>query len=187
MHAASATALPACICVDGVFYLVTSTFLYFPGIPVYTSRDLKTWTQIGAYAPRNQLMYLTTHISLIHPRIQGNVISRSTQLDFSACRLRPGTQFSGGIWAPTIRHRAGVFYVVTTLVFPDKAYDDFSRWQNVRKWRLSARFMARAPRQIEFLRDNLTGCLLMLGPSRRRVERPDSVRLPRIRHLAVLG
>jgi hypothetical protein len=37
----------ACICVDGTFYLVTSTFLYFPGVPVYTSTDLKNWTQIG--------------------------------------------------------------------------------------------------------------------------------------------
>src|SRR5918912_232566 len=29
------------------FYLVTSTFAYFPGIPVFHSRDLVSWTQIG--------------------------------------------------------------------------------------------------------------------------------------------
>ncbi|KAI0081569.1 hypothetical protein K474DRAFT_1247208 [Panus rudis PR-1116 ss-1] len=98
---------PSCICVDGTFYLVTSTFLYYPGIPVYTSKDLQTWKQIG------------------------NVVNRPSQIDFSGCRLRPGTQLSGGLWAPTIRHRDGVFYVTTTVVYPDKAYDDFSRWKNV--------------------------------------------------------
>lgn len=37
----------ACVCVDGTFYLVTSTFLYFPGIAVYASTDLAHWTHIG--------------------------------------------------------------------------------------------------------------------------------------------
>jgi beta-xylosidase len=40
----------ACICVDGTFYLVCSSFLFFPGIPVYTSKDLQNWTQIGKLA-----------------------------------------------------------------------------------------------------------------------------------------
>ena len=29
------------------FYLVTSTFGYFPGLPIFRSRDLVNWTQIG--------------------------------------------------------------------------------------------------------------------------------------------
>ena len=29
------------------YYLVTSSFEYFPGIPVYHSRDLVNWEQIG--------------------------------------------------------------------------------------------------------------------------------------------
>ena len=29
------------------YYLVTSTFEYFPGIPVFHSRDLVNWRQIG--------------------------------------------------------------------------------------------------------------------------------------------
>jgi beta-xylosidase len=37
----------ACICVDKTFYLVCSSFLFYPGIPVYTSKDLQNWTQIG--------------------------------------------------------------------------------------------------------------------------------------------
>ena len=29
------------------FYLVNSTFAYFPGLPVFHSKDLVTWKQIG--------------------------------------------------------------------------------------------------------------------------------------------
>ena len=29
------------------YYLVTSTFAYFPGVPVYHSKDLANWEQIG--------------------------------------------------------------------------------------------------------------------------------------------
>ena len=38
--------------VDGVYYLVTSTFEYLPGIPVYRSTDLVEWTHIGNVATR---------------------------------------------------------------------------------------------------------------------------------------
>jgi beta-xylosidase len=61
----------------------------------------------------------------------GNVITRPSQLDYSECRVRPGTQFTGGIWAPTIRHHDGVFYVITTYVQTHKDWDDYSRWHNV--------------------------------------------------------
>ena len=37
----------SCIRVDEQFYCVTSSFSAFPGIPVYTSRDLIQWEQIG--------------------------------------------------------------------------------------------------------------------------------------------
>ena len=36
------------------YYLVTSTFEYFPGIPVYHSRDLVNWTQIGNAMTRQE-------------------------------------------------------------------------------------------------------------------------------------
>ena len=29
------------------FYMVTSTFSYFPGVPVFHSRDLMHWEQLG--------------------------------------------------------------------------------------------------------------------------------------------
>jgi xylan 1,4-beta-xylosidase len=68
------------------FYLVTSTFAYFPGLPVFKSRDLVTWTQIG------------------------NAIDRPGQLDFK------GLGLSRGVFAPTISHRDGTFYILNTCV-----------------------------------------------------------------------
>ena len=84
--------LPGCypdpsICrVGDDYYLVTSTFEYFPGLPVFHSRDLVHWHQIG------------------------HVLDRSSQLDLD--KIRP----SGGLYAPTIRHHNGTFYVINTLV-----------------------------------------------------------------------
>jgi len=63
------------------YYLVTSTFEFFPGIPVYHSKDLVNWTQIG------------------------NCIERPEQLPMEKAKL------NGGIWAPTIRYHEGKFYV----------------------------------------------------------------------------
>jgi alpha-N-arabinofuranosidase len=77
---------PAVCRVGDDFYLVNSTFSYFPGIPVFHSRDLVHWTQIG------------------------NVIDRPTQLDFS------GQRVTRGLFAPAITYHDGVFYLVCTLV-----------------------------------------------------------------------
>ena len=38
---------PSCIRVDEQYFCVTSSFSAFPGLPVYTSRDLVQWQQIG--------------------------------------------------------------------------------------------------------------------------------------------
>ena len=66
------------------YYLVTSTFEYFPGVPVYHSKDLIHWQLIG------------------------HSLSRQSQLPL--IRLTR----NGGIWATTIHYLAGTFYVVTT-------------------------------------------------------------------------
>jgi len=66
------------------YYLVTSTFEYFPGVPVYHSKDL------------------------IHWRLLSYSLSRPSQLPL--LRLTR----NGGIWAATIRYHAGTFYMVTT-------------------------------------------------------------------------
>lgn len=68
------------------YYLVTSTFQYFPGVPVYHSKDLIHWKQIG------------------------NSLTRESQLNLKDANC------SGGIYAPTIRYNDGTFYMVTTNV-----------------------------------------------------------------------
>ncbi|KAI8141343.1 glycosyl hydrolase [Fennellomyces sp. T-0311] len=92
---------PSICRVGNDYYLVTSTFQFFPGVPIYHSRDLVNWTQIG------------------------NVLSRPEQL-----KGLERTVVNGGIWAPTIRYHDGKYYVITTMVFSDMPREDFSRWQN---------------------------------------------------------
>ena len=77
---------PSITRVDDDYYLVTSTFSYFPGIPVFHSRDLVNWTQIG------------------------NAIDRPDQLDFGRLGM------SRGVFAPAIEQHAGVFYILNTCV-----------------------------------------------------------------------
>jgi beta-xylosidase len=51
---------PSICLVDDTFYLVNSSFHVFPGIPIYASKDLKTWTLIGEYPnhlPPNEMMH----------------------------------------------------------------------------------------------------------------------------------
>lgn len=66
------------------FYLVNSTFEYFPGVPVFHSKDLIHWEQIG------------------------HCLTRKLQLPLDNCYA------SGGIYAPTIRYNKGMFYMTTT-------------------------------------------------------------------------
>lgn len=75
------------------FYLVNSSFEFFPGLPVLHSRDLVHWKTIG------------------------HCLSRSDQLI-----LEPGEHNHSGIYAPSIRYHEGIFYVITTNVgnSPDK-------------------------------------------------------------------
>ncbi|WP_232823564.1 glycoside hydrolase family 43 protein [Dyella sp. C9] len=77
---------PSVVRVGDRYYLVNSSFAYFPGIPVYESRDLVHWTPIG------------------------HVIDRPSQLDFD------GLGMSRGVFAPTISYHDGTFYVVNTAV-----------------------------------------------------------------------
>ena len=76
------------------YYLVTSSFCYFPGIPIFHSRDLVHWEQIG------------------------HAIHRKEQLDYNNCA------HSGGLWAPTIRYHDGTFYIINTLVPLDSKETD---------------------------------------------------------------
>lgn len=78
---------PSIVRVGADFYIVNSSFEYFPAIPVWHSRDLAHWRQIG------------------------NVVDRPEQgLDLSD--VRP----SAGVQAATIRHHNGTFYVTSTRI-----------------------------------------------------------------------
>ena len=96
---------PSIVQVAGDYYLVTSTFAYFPGIPIFHSTDLVNWTQIG------------------------NAISRSGQLDFGRLGL------SRGVFAPSIAFKYGIFYIFNTCVdcggnFVITARDPAGPWSN---------------------------------------------------------
>lgn len=77
---------PSICAVGEDFYIVNSTFSYFPGLPVLHSRDLAHWEQIG------------------------NVMDRESQLPLK------NSGHSQGLFAPTIRYHEGTFYVICTNV-----------------------------------------------------------------------
>jgi alpha-N-arabinofuranosidase len=77
---------PSICRVGSDFYLVTSSFEYFPGVPIHHSRDLVHWRPLG------------------------HVLTRDSQLDLRNAKS------SGGIYAPTLRHDGKLFYMVTTLI-----------------------------------------------------------------------
>lgn len=68
------------------YYIVNSTFEFFPGVPIYHSKNLVNWDLIG---------YCLTH-------------KEQDMLEY--CRA------SGGIYAPTLRYHDGTFFMTTTNV-----------------------------------------------------------------------
>ncbi len=68
------------------YYVVTSSFTHFPGLPIYHSKDLVNWTQVA------------------------NAIDRPEQFDFS------GLEVSRGIFAPDISFHEGTYYLTSTCV-----------------------------------------------------------------------
>lgn len=77
---------PSICAVGEDFYLVNSTFSYFPGLPILHSKDLANWEQIG------------------------NALDRVSQLPL----VKSG--HSAGLYAPTIRYNDGIFYLICTNV-----------------------------------------------------------------------
>lgn len=65
------------------YYLATSSFVWFPAMPVYHSKDLVNWELIG------------------------HGLARPGQVRFN------GLQDKSGIWAVTIRYHEGIFYMIT--------------------------------------------------------------------------
>ncbi|QJR15251.1 glycoside hydrolase family 43 protein [Usitatibacter palustris] len=68
------------------YYLATSSFEYFPGVPIYHSRDLVHWRQVG------------------------HALTRESQLPLK------GQKASKGIFAPTIRCHGDTLYMITSNI-----------------------------------------------------------------------
>src|SRR5438876_7977920 len=66
------------------YYLSHSSFEYFPGAPIWHSRNLRDWTQMG------------------------HILDRRSQ--FGRGDARPST----GLYAGTLRHHDGRFWYITT-------------------------------------------------------------------------
>lgn len=77
---------PSLLRVGADFYLATSTFEWYPGVRLHTSRDLMHWQPLG-----------------------GALDSR-TLLDLTGC------PDSGGVWAPNLSHADGLFHLVYSNV-----------------------------------------------------------------------
>ncbi|MFB0612903.1 glycoside hydrolase family 43 protein [Aurantiacibacter poecillastricola] len=77
---------PSLVRVGDDFYAVTSTFSWFPGLPILHSRDLVNW------------------------QLLGNAIDRPDQMDFS------GLGTNRGLFAPAITHHDGRFWIVNTCI-----------------------------------------------------------------------
>ena len=84
---------PSICKVGDTFYLVNSSFEYFPGLPIHKSKDLINWELIGYGLDR-----------------ESQVSSKVNLID---------VQSNGGIHAPTIRYHDGIFYIITTNVYFD--------------------------------------------------------------------
>jgi len=79
---------PSVCRVGDEFFLAVSSFTYFPGVPIFRSTNLVDWVQIG------------------------NALDRPSQLDLSGTE----TMTSGGVFAPTLRHHDGRFWMITTVM-----------------------------------------------------------------------
>ncbi|RIX50269.1 glycoside hydrolase family 43 protein [Paenibacillus nanensis] len=95
---------PSVCKVNDTYYLVCSSMQYFPGVPLFESKDLINWTQIG------------------------HCLTRKSQIQLDKVNS------SGGVFAPTLRYNNGRFYMTTTndttrqnfFIWTDDIYGEWS-------------------------------------------------------------
>jgi beta-xylosidase len=78
------------------YFLVTSTFEYFPGLPIYQSRDLANWNLIGHALDRPSQLHMRT------------------------------VETGGGIFAPSLRRWKGRFYIACTAMYRVPNMENFT-------------------------------------------------------------
>jgi beta-xylosidase len=88
---------PSCIRVDDTFYCTTSTFIAFPGLPVYASKDLVNW------------------------RLISHAWNRDSQLPGTSWNT---TIQQDGMWAPTLRFHEGEFWLICTYILNSATLED---------------------------------------------------------------
>lgn len=76
---------PSIVSTPDGYYLTTSSFEYLPALPVYHSKVLENWRLVGHVATREQ------QVEIAH------------------------VPTPGGVWAPTLRYRDGVFYLIVSV------------------------------------------------------------------------
>lgn len=90
---------PSCIRVGSVYYLVTSSFEWFPGVNLYQSTDLIHWEQLNSPLESVEMVDLG------------------------------GIPASGGVWAPDLSYSDGQFWLVYTKVYgKNKAFTDLDNY-----------------------------------------------------------
>ncbi|KAI0021462.1 putative xylanase 35 [Xylariomycetidae sp. FL0641] len=88
---------PSICRIGRTFFLVTSSFHVFPGIPIYASQNLRAWTHIGNAINRPGQVALRKATTYLNNWEDGSVMLST-----------------GGLFAPTIRHHNGRTYIVST-------------------------------------------------------------------------
>ncbi|KAF9892135.1 hypothetical protein FE257_002541 [Aspergillus nanangensis] len=84
---------PSCVYVpeEDTIFCVASTFIAFPGLPLYATKDLQNW------------------------KLASNIFNRPSQIP----SLGQTTNQQGGIYAPTLRYHKGKFYLIVSFLGPE--------------------------------------------------------------------
>jgi beta-xylosidase len=110
---------PDMIRVGSDYYMVASSFHLSPGIPILKSRDLVHWTIIGHVLPKLPFDPL---YDMPGPHTLNDTISKPIG----------GTKYASGVWAPSIRHHDGKFWVYWATpdegIFMSTATDPAGAW-----------------------------------------------------------
>lgn len=86
----------SCIHSGEYFFCATSSFLWYPGLPVYASRDLINW------------------------KLASHVWTRPSQVPNAG---RNATWLNGGFFAPTLRYHSGDYYLINVYLW-DTSFDE---------------------------------------------------------------
>ncbi|KAL4870406.1 glycosyl hydrolase [Aspergillus spectabilis] len=94
---------PSIIPLEKTYFLVNSSFHVVPGLPIYASKNLRQWTQIGNAI--NCPSQISLHLSLV---VKSPIDDDSEVIGAT------------GLLAPTIRYHNGRFFIICTNLSVNK-------------------------------------------------------------------